>query len=152
MHPSTAQKLATWGRHAQARRLVQEVVRALGPTARVMPLKGALLGALGIKAPAERQIRDVDVLFDGAWMGDAVAALGRFGFRIQEVPWSHGDVALSHPDHENLWVDLHSVPMPLGFGRLTRAYLFGDARLDEQLFGVPVFVPTRLKIALHLIG
>jgi hypothetical protein len=117
-----------------------------------MPLKGALLGALEILPPAERAMRDVDVLVQGISLGDAVAGLGRAGFQIRDIPWSHGYVSLSHPEHETLWVDLHSVAMPLGFGRLTRAYLFRDAARDEALFGVPVFVPTRLKLAVHLIA
>lgn len=148
---SAAQQLARWARHAQAREVVSAAVSALGEQARAMPLKGALLGALRVVHPAARELRDADLLVDGISMSEAVARLGREGFRITDIPWSHGYVALEHPRHP-VWIDLHTRPMPLGFSRLTREYLFDDAKADTALFGVQVFVPTMHKLALHLIA
>jgi hypothetical protein len=152
LHAATAQHLATWARHTQAKKIVQLAVSALGDQARAMPLKGALVGALKIVSPAQRQMRDVDLMILGIGLGEAVHRLGKAGFRITDIPWSHGYVSLRHPDHDTLWLDLHTVAMPLGFGRLTRSYMFEGAQLDHELFGARVHIPARVKLIAHLIA
>jgi len=152
LHAATAQQLATWARHTQAKKLVQMAISALGSEARAMPLKGALIGALNIVPPAQRKMRDVDLMIMGIGLGQAVHRLGKAGFTITDIPWSHGYVSLRHPEHDTLWLDLHTVAMPLGFGRLTRCYMFEGAEVDEQLFGARIHVPARLKLVAHLVA
>lgn len=152
MNPETAERLATWARYAQACEAVRTASKHLLSDGKVMPMKGVLLGALGIVQPAQRALRDIDLLVDGVNLGTAVERLGRAGFRLVDVPIAPGAVSLSHPLHPLLWVDVHVRPVPIGLGRITRSYLFETAREDLALFGERVFVPSPPRLVVALIG
>jgi Uncharacterised nucleotidyltransferase len=117
-----------------------------------MPLKGVLLGALGILSPAQRALRDADLLVDTPCLGGVVAKLGRAGFKVCDVPIAPGKVSVSHADHGSFWLDIHTQPMPRGLSRITCHYMFEGARPDDRLFGVRVYVPAPERLVVALIG
>jgi hypothetical protein len=152
LHASTAQRVATWARHSQAREVVRMAAAALGATAQVMPLKGVLLGAIGVVPPAERPIRDADVLVRGATLTEVARRLGKAGFTITDFPWSHGYVSFAHRDHEQLWLDVHTVLMPAGLGRLRPDYMFRHARPDDVAFRTRVYLPEPRALMIQLLA
>jgi hypothetical protein len=147
----TRDRIANWARHVQGRELLAETSRALGERVEVMPLKGILLGALGVVDAAERPISDVDVLLFGVGLRRAAARLSTAGFVITDVPIADGYLSLL-PAQGEITVDLHTVLMPRAQGRLSPAYLREGARLRHDLFAVPVLVPTLAKLAVHTIS
>lgn len=141
-----------WGRHIQGRELVRRTCEALGPEVRVMPLKGILLGALGVVDPADRPISDVDLLVFGMSLGAITATLSRARYALMDVPIARGYLSLLADDNPSISLDVHVVLMPFAQGRLGPNYLLEGARLRDDLFGVPVWVPTREKLVVHAIA
>lgn len=137
--------------HEIARELVVRVSRALAPTY-VMPVKGTLLARTYYNDVTERPMSDVDIVLTKGILLDALKQLSAAGFR--RTGWSSdlGVVTLVHPDAPGLELDLHRFPLPLGFGRVTSAWLAEEASVNEELFGAPVLVPERSRLLAHMIG
>lgn len=138
--------------HELAARLVREIVVALGPDARVMPLKGTLIARAYYPAVWQRPMSDCDVLVLGISFRDTRSRLARAGYQI--VEWSRmvGGATVRSPTLRGLALDLHARPLPVGLGAVNAAWLATGARTDVSLFGTPVLVPDPRRLLVHLLG
>lgn len=117
-----------------------------------MPLKGILLGALGVVDPADRPISDVDVLVFGIGLRAATSRLLRAGFRIMDVPIANGYLSLLSDSNPSISLDLHTRLMPSAQGRLQPSFLLVGAQRRDDMFGAAVWVPTLERLAVHTIA
>ena len=149
---ATAMALDAWLAQEVAAEIVRETVRALGPCAKVMPLKGTLLARTHYRHASERPMRDCDVLLSGLNMREAIGRLGAHGYQLFE--WSNAAdvVTLLPPGGGTLLLDVHLSPLPYGLGCVDSAWMMDEARLDEELFGVPVHLPAPSRLLVHLLG
>jgi hypothetical protein len=139
-------------KHLHARQMVTVVARALGAQARIMPLRGVLLGALGVVAPEERPLQDVDVVVDGIGVAAAVAQLQRFGLRVVEIARDHNTVWLHSARFASLRLAILGAPLPGWPRQISNTYMFERAEENTALFSERVWVPLRTRLAVHLIG
>src|SRR6185437_8394824 len=84
------QRAMTTARHQR----IVALLDALGERARrtsiaLMPLKGAALCALGIYAPGERPMADLDLLIDARDLEAAARLLADLGYRERGETWKH---------------------------------------------------------------
>lgn len=137
--------------HEIARDIVIRVANALAPDL-VMPIKGTLLARTYYDDVVERTMSDVDIVTTRGMFFDSLKRLASAGFT--RTGWSSdlAVVTLVHADAPGLELDLHRFPLPLGFGRITSAWLAENASVDAELFGVPVLVPERTRLLAHTIG
>lgn len=149
---ATAMALDAWLAQEVAAEIVREAVRALGPCARVMPLKGTLLARTHYRHASQRPMRDCDVLVSGLSMRETVGRLGAYGYELFE--WSNAAevVTLLPPGGGTLLLDVHRSPLPYGLGCVDTAWMMDEARLDRELFGVPVHLPVPSRLLVHLLG
>lgn len=140
------------GMHRLAERLVREVVRALGADARVIPLKGTLLARTHYDHVGERAMSDCDLGVAGVGRTEALARLARGGFRVLRIEADPHTTVLLSEAAPNIQLDLHTRPLPVGYGAVTCEWLADGARRDEVLFGAPVWVPSDTRLLVHLLG
>jgi hypothetical protein len=117
----------------------------------VMPLKGALFQLTLYADPAERQLKDVDVLVPEGRFKDAIVALVQHGFQ----PWTAGRswIEVGLRPQRGLPVDLHRRLFCAFRYRLETDALFARARVDRQLMeGTPLWIPHPLDTLAHLVG
>jgi hypothetical protein len=115
-----------------------------------MPLKGVMLGALGIVDPADRPISDVDLLIFGGSLRWSAARLAQAGFRLMDVPLASGYLSML-PANGPLSVDLHTRLVPFGLGHVPARIMLGGAERRDDLFDASVEVPTRERLAFHVL-
>jgi hypothetical protein len=118
--------------------------------ARVMPLKGVLLVALGVRRSGERPMIDVDVLVEPQLARGAVLAARRRGWEAR----MGNDYAcmLVHPKTPSTSIDLHRALFRRHFFRMPTEPVFERATRDEKLFGRPVMRMDSRDLYAHLIG
>jgi hypothetical protein len=138
--------------HELAARLVREVVAALGPDARVMPLKGTLIARVYYPAIWQRPMSDCDVLVLGVSFSATLARLARTGYQVVEWGRMIGGATVRSPTLRGLALDLHARPLPVGLGAVNAAWLATDARTDVSLFGASILVPDPRRLLVHLLG
>lgn len=141
-----------WARYERVRVVVRRVVDSLGAETIVAPMKGAWLVATGTRHPADRAMRDVDLLIAGTSLARVTDRLARDGFRLADVPRAYGVVSLAPREATWPWVDLHTRPLPPGLGRLDARAMLAGARLDREAYGVPVRLVADLPAAIQLVG
>lgn len=141
-----------WVTQMLAARMVARVATALGARARVMPVKGVLVARRFYDDPAERPMSDCDLVLVGMGARDAARRLVAEGWRVAD--WSNDPdvVDVAHPSIPGIHADLHSRPLPVGYGAVTAAWMAEGATEDRRLFGVPVLVPDDRKLLVHLLG
>jgi hypothetical protein len=144
--------LAAWVTHQAAAQMVRAVAHALGPDAALMPLKGTLLARTHYADVAERPIRDCDLLLVRPALRVALRRLRAAGFRVLRRSRAPGVLDLVAPAAPAMTVDLHTRPLPHGFGAVDARWLATGARSDAALFGVPVLVPDERRLLVHLLG
>jgi hypothetical protein len=121
-----------------------------GTGARLMPLKGALLVALGIRKAGERPMIDVDVLVEPAYARAAAVAAQKRGWSA-----SLGNDAacmLIHPKTSSTSVDLHRTLFPPFYYRMDTEGVFARATPDTKLFGREIMRMSPLDLYAHLVG
>jgi len=150
--PAALARVRAVGVHRLAERIVREAVRALGPDARVLPLKGTLLARTHYDHVSERPMGDCDLAVASVSRNEAIARLVRGGFRVLRVEADPHTTVLWSDAAPNIQLDLHTRPLPVGYGAVTSAWLLEGARRDEALFGVPVWVPSDPRLLVHLLG
>jgi Uncharacterised nucleotidyltransferase len=141
-----------WVTQMLAARMVARVASALGSRARVMPVKGVLVARRFYDDPAERPMSDCDLVLVGMGARDAARRLVAEGWRVAD--WSNDPdvVDVAHPSIPGIHADLHSRPLPVGYGAVTAAWMADGATEDRRLFGVPVLVPDDRRLLVHLLG
>ncbi len=136
-----------------AAKMVARIATALAPEVRVMPVKGVLVSRRFYDDPAERAMSDCDLVLVGPLRArDAARRLVRDGWRVAD--WSNDPhvVDVAHPSAPGMHADLHSRPLPLGYGPVTAEWMAEGATLDRALFGVEVLVPDDRRLLVHLLG
>jgi Uncharacterised nucleotidyltransferase len=132
--------------------LVKRVAEILDATGiPVMPLKGVLLQKLVYGDRFFRSIADVDLLVPERRFFEACAALQAAGFsnaRWEEGQWQ---VTLTNPNGPPLGIDLHRRLTRTARSHLTAAGIFARGRLDTQLFGASVILPSSEDLFAHLL-
>jgi hypothetical protein len=84
------QKVQTAARHARIEKLLRDIDRgARNEGVAVIALKGAELHALGLYAPGERPMGDVDLLVRSAEAAGTARMLSELGFRESFSTWKH---------------------------------------------------------------
>ena len=135
-----------------AKETLGAVARALhGANIPVMPLKGVLFQLILYADPAERQLKDVDVLVPERRFAEAIEVLVQHGFQ----PWSAGRswIEAGLRPQVGLPVDLHRRLFCAFRYRLETDALFARATIDEQLLGgTPLWIPHPLDTLAHLVG
>lgn len=141
-----------WVTQMLAARMVARVAAALAPDARVMPVKGALVSRRFYDDPAERPMSDCDLVLVGMRARDAARRLVSMGWRVAD--WSNDPdvVDVAHPSLPGIHADLHSRPLPVGYGAVTAAWLAEGAVEDRALFGAAVLIPDDRRLLVHLLG
>jgi len=129
--------------------LVSRLLLARGLFA--MPIKGALLQRLIYEEPAERRIKDVDILVAPGSFGAAVQVLEDAGYQRGEEPVLHHQVTLRRPGAV-LAVDLHGSLFEAGRYRMPTEDVFERAGEDEALFSTPIKRMHELDLYAHTIG
>lgn len=115
----------------------------------VMPVKGALLQRWLCDSRSVRPLTDVDLLVPPAHLGRAVAQLESAGYR-RVGGSSVGAVVMRTP--LALALDLHPRLFDAARYRLPTHELFARAVVDTSLYGVRVWLPSRLDAYAHLVG
>lgn len=144
--------MESWAHFERIRRSVRLAAETLAPTIRVAPLKGAYLCGTARAHPAERPMRDADLLVTGAPLLETVRRLARAGFVMADVPRAFGVVSMRLDEPGSPWLDLHARPLPPGLGRVTSDFLLADAEPDERAFGAHVWLLRPSRVAVHLVG
>lgn len=141
-----------WVTQMLAARMVARVATALSPDARVMPVKGALVSRRFYDDPAERPMSDCDLVLVGMRARDAARRLVSMGWRVAD--WSNDPdvVDVAHPSLPGIHADLHSRPLPVGYGAVTASWLAEGSVEDQRLFGVAVLIPDDRRLLVHLLG
>jgi len=116
----------------------------------VMPLKGVLLVALGIRKASERPMIDVDVLVEPRVARAAALAARRKGW--EGTLGNDYACMLIHPATSSTSVDLHRALFPTGFFRMSTEGVFARATRDTKLFGREVMLMSPLDLYAHLVG
>ena len=134
-----------------ARDTLARLVDDVAPTgARVMPLKGILLVALGIRSASERPMIDVDVLVDPDRARAAVAAVRARGW---EVRLGNATACmLVHPRTSSTSVDLHRALFPPHTYRMAAEAVLARGTPDVRLFGRQISRMSGLDLYAHLVG
>jgi len=115
----------------------------------VMPVKGALLQHWLYDSPSARRLTDVDLLVPPAHLVRAVTQLESAGYR-RAGGSSVGAVVMRTP--LALALDLHPRLFDAARYRLPTHELFARGVVDATLYGVPVWLPSRLDAYAHLVG
>lgn len=141
-----------WVTQMLAARMVARVATALAPDARVMPVKGTLVARRFYDDPSERPMSDCDLVLVGVRARDAARRLVEEGWRVAD--WSNDPdvVDVAHPAIPGIHADLHSRPLPRGYGAVTASWLAEGATVDRALFGVEVLIPDDRRLLVHLLG
>lgn len=145
----------------QRRALLQAVGLLAVEGIDVVVLKGAVLAWTVWPAPAEREMRDIDVLVrvknaphaynilrDAGWAGPAYSAavLGYSAFRHAHLPPLHSPEGVMCEVHGHIW---GSAPLPgASMPSANAEDLFGKARRDERLGAK---LPSAEDMLVHLV-
>ena len=131
---------------------VRQAAEVLAPRGiPVMPLKGAVAQHWLYGDPSERLATDADLLVTPEAFEPALACLRAAGFGWRGEVRGQGQAVLLAPC--GVAVDLHAFPLgPWRFPGCSARRLFERARLDRDLFGVPVWLPHPEDFVLHLVG
>jgi hypothetical protein len=116
----------------------------------VMPLKGVLFQLVLYADPAERALKDIDILVPNQAFASAIEALLQAGFTPRSAGRSLIECALRAPC--GMTVDLHRQLFSLGRYKLTNEALFRRSTEDHRLLGVPLRLAHPHDTAAHLIG
>ena len=135
-----------------AKETLGAVARALqGANIPVMPLKGVLFQLTLYSDPAERQLKDVDVLVPERRFVEAIDILVQHGFRPLSAGRSWIEAGLQ--PQRGLPLDLHRRLFCAFRYRLATDALFARATLDTELLqGTPLWIPHPLDTLAHLVG
>lgn len=153
MDEATARHVLAWARYVRLCESVGEAARALGDGARLAPLKGLWLCASGLAHPAERPMKDADLLLVGASLEQAAHRLRRAGFVLADVPRAEGVLSMRLDDASAPWLDLHARPLPRGLGHLTTAALLAGARVDGvTVAGAELLLARPAPMLVQLVG
>jgi len=126
---------------------VREIATILAPHGIVMmPLKGVLLQRLIYKTSACRPIGDVDILVHQSAFSRACAAIEAAGYTAFGV----GRDIFRRPN-QILEVDLHHRLSTTIRSRLSGSDMLRRGRLDADLFGARVIIPSPLDLYAHLL-
>jgi hypothetical protein len=118
--------------------------------ARLMPLKGVLLVALGIRKAADRSMADVDVLVEPSVARPVTRAARSHGWL---TPMGNDTACvLVHPKTRATSIDLHRALFPPHFFGMDTDGVFERARRDDKLFTREVYVMHPLDLYAHLVG
>lgn len=117
----------------------------------VMPVKGVLLQKLVYGEQSFRPIADVDILVPEPQFGAALAALRDTGFTQERWELGGWQVTLRDPAGPPLGVDLHRRLTRTSRSRLSVAGMFQRGKMDAQLFGAPVILPSAEDLFAHLL-
>jgi hypothetical protein len=141
-----------WVTHALAAKAVKRIANTLYPTHRVVPVKGCLLARRFYDDPTDRPVSDCDLVVLGISSHALSRKLTTAGWRVAD--WSNDSnvVDMSHPEIPGIRADLHTRPLPLGYGAVSAAWLAEGSREDTTLFGAPVLIPDDRKLLVHLLG
>lgn len=118
--------------------------------ARVMPLKGVLLVALGLRKASQRPMIDVDVLVQPEHASEVVRAARARGW-VATTGTANACV-LIHPHASSTSIDLHRELFRAHLYRMPTADVFARGSDDSALFGRSVRLMSRLDIYAHLVG
>jgi hypothetical protein len=114
-----------------------------------MPLKSALIVALGIRRAADRPMVDLDILVSPQHARSAVRRLRARGW-IASIGNDYS-CSITHP-RTTMPVDLHRALFPPHFFRMDPVPVLARGVSDRQLFGVPVLRMQALDLFAHLVG
>lgn len=150
--PSPLDGQRAWVTQVLAAKMVRRAAEALAGSARVMPVKGALVARRYYAHPAERPLTDCDVVVLGLGARDAARALVAAGMRV--AVWSNDPniVDMVDPAAPGIHLDVHARPLPAGYGAVTAAWMAEGAVEDRALFGAPVLLPDDGRTLVHLLG
>lgn len=148
----TERHVHAWAGYARLVEIVGRAGRALGPDVVVAPLKGMWLCATGLRHPAERTMKDADLLLVGLPLLAAARRLSKAGFVLADVPRASGVLSMSYPEPGAPWIDLHTRPLPIGLGRLDAAALLEGGRIDTTTFGTATMLAEPSRMAVQLVG
>jgi hypothetical protein len=134
-----------------ARDTLARLVDDVGSTgARILPLKGVLLVALGLRTAAERPMIDVDVLVEPHLAREIVAAARSRGWQVPSgTDWA---CVLIHPKTSSTSIDLHRTLFPPHHYAMDTHAVFARAQPDRKLFGREITLMHRLDLYAHLVG
>lgn len=134
-----------------AREVLRDAALALGKREiPVMPLKGVLFQRVLYADPAERDLRDVDVLVPEERFWEAVDVLIEHGFEPRNAGRSWIEVGLTSP--RGLPLDLHRRLFCAFRYRMPTGEVFRRASVDSRWLGAPVWIPHPEDAFAHLVG
>lgn len=129
------------------KRLIDDVS---GTGARLMPLKGVLLVALGLRKASQRPMIDVDVLVQPEHARDVVRAALERGWTASTG--TANACVLVHPATSSTSIDLHRELFRAHLYRMPTDQVFARGTDDTALFGRPIRLMSRLDLYAHLVG
>lgn len=134
-----------------AREVLRDAAQALGKrNIPVMPLKGVLFQHVLYADPAERDLRDVDVLVPEDRFPEAIAVLVEHGFEPRNAGRSWIEVGLRSP--RGLPLDLHRRLFCSFRYHMPTEDLFRRASVDSTFVGQPLCILHPHDAFAHLVG
>lgn len=152
MDEPTERRVQAWANYARLRSAVARAGGALGHDVIVVPLKGIWLCASGLRHPADRPMKDADLLIVGVPLFVAARRLAKAGFVLGDVPRAAGVLSMRPAEPGSPWLDLHARPLPRGLGHLTVRSLLEGARTDAEALGTPILLAEPSRMAVQLVG
>lgn len=151
------------GRHLRIEPLLRNIDRlARRHGVAVTPLKGAALHALGIYAPGERPMADVDLLARHADREAVAYMLGQIGYEESSTTWKHttfvprdSRIAAGFGEHKGnpIKIELHSrvlERLPVVCADITDR--IWHASQEPGLHGYPTLASLMIHLLLHTAG